>query len=254
MNKKPGIGNFKIVYAGIILFVLISCMFGGCFYSKQQVNTKQLIKGNWTQLSGIENIGNDYFTNASEWHYNQEMERQAACAVENYSKQAGIKDEEWELTRLYREEGIVSVFVRSKNYRELFLLLEQDKWLLIADIQRGDNLETELMGGVWSYHSDLNWNSFEAWFFDREKFNYMVKSDYKYYQYDSVYMFPAECAMEAYLTEIHADESIEWDIMYERFFIASSGCLVDVWYTDGENEVHMVLDINNKLYTVIDIT
>lgn len=253
MNKKLEIGKFKIIVAGIIIIFLVG-IFAVCFYNKQQDHTVgQVVKGNWTKLRGMENIGNDYFINASEWHYNQESERQAACAVENYSKQAGIKNEEWELTHLYREEGIVSAFVRSINYRELFLLLEQDKWLLIADIQSGDNLETDLMDGAWSYHSDLNWNSFEAWFFDREESNYKVKSDYKYYQYDSIYMFPAECAMQAYLTKIDANKSIEWEIMYERFFIASSGCLVDVWYTDGENEVHMVLDINNKLYTVIDI-
>lgn len=252
-KDKYRIRNFIIAYGGVIIFVLMSCVFASCSYSKQKYDlAEQITKGKWKKLSGIENIGNDYFVNALEWQYDHDIEKQAACAVENYSKLAGIKNEEWELTHLYREQGFISVFTRSKNYRELFLLLEKDRWLLIADIQRGDNFEIDLMDGGWSYHSDLNWSSFEEWFLEMKEFRYKVNSDYEYYQYDSVCMFPAECAMQAYLTEISADESIEWEIMYERFFIASSGCLADVWYTDGKNELHLVMDVWNKRYTVID--
>lgn len=240
------------IYAIFIILILLICI--PVFYFQHQINTNfQNTNRKWMKLFDLGNIDYDYFINAAEWHYNQKIEKLAACAVENYSKQAGIEEEKWELTHMYSENDIISVFVRSKKYRELFLLLKDDMWLLIADIQRGDDLEIKLMNNEWSYRSEFEWNSYEQ-AFEKGVVHYQIKSGDKYYQYDSIYDHQARCALETYLIAAHANENIEWEIMYERFFIASSGCLVDVWYTDGENEVHMVLDINNKMYTVIDVT
>ena len=52
---------------------------------------------------------------------------------------------------------------------------------------------------------------------------------------------------------IGANESVSGEILYEKFFVSSQGSIVDAWYKDEEKKVHLIIDIGNKLYTVIDI-
>lgn len=232
----------------LVVFVFIIFMYG--FY-KQQNNPN--LKGKWVKLHDLESIEDDFFINSLEWHYDAEKEKMAACAVSNYAKSAGLEKEVWELTYMYSEDGMTNVFVRSQTCRELFLLLKKDSWLLIADIQRGNELENKLMENGWSYYSELDWNSYKAWTREEKEFYYKVKSDHEYYQYDSIYAYQAECAMQAYLFSIQAERTTPWEVMYERFFVSSQGCLADVWYTNEKHEVHIVIDVWNKLFTVIDV-
>lgn len=246
-NKTKKIIYIKTIII-LIAFLLVIFIYG--FYKQQDT---QSFNGKWKKFYDMESIEADFFVNASEWHYNREKEKLAACAVSNYAKSAGLEAEEWELAYMYSEDGMISVFVRSQTYRELFLLLKKDAWLLIADIQRGNELDNKLMKDAWSYNSDLDWNSYKEWIDEEKEFDYEVKSDYEYYQYDSIYAYQAECAMQAYLFSTHADQTIPWEVMYERFFVGSHGCLVDVWYTDEKHRVHMVMDVWNKSYTIIDV-
>lgn len=206
----------------------------------------------WRKFENLADMSGDYFTNASEWHFKEEFERKAACAVENYSRQTGL-EEEWELTHMYGAGGIISVFARSRTYRELLLLLKEDAWLLIADVQSGGELENKLMDHSWSYHSEVDWCSYREWAYEEQEFSYKVTSAPEYDQYDSIYAFQADCAMQAYLSSAHAEKTIPWEILYENFFVSSQGCLVDVWYSDKKQKVHLVIDVWNKLYTVIDV-
>lgn len=249
MNKKTKKIKYMKIIAILIVVVVVIFIYG--FYKQQDI---QILKGEWKKIYGLESIEDDFFVNSSKWHYNREKEKLAACAVSNYAKSAGLEAEVWELAYMYSEDGMLSAFVRSQTYRELFLLLKKDAWLLIADVQRQNELENKLMEGEWSYYSDLDWNSYKEWVGEEKEFDYEVKSDHEYYQYDSVYAYQAECAMQAYLFSIQAEKTIPWEVMYERFFVSSQGCLVDVWCTNEKHKVHMVIDVWNKLYTVIDIT
>lgn len=236
----------------VVLIIFLGIIFIYAFYEQESRENNQNLEEKWIQFHDLEGVDKGFFINSSEWHYNIEKEKMAACAVMAYSQIAGL-DEEWELSRMYSENGMISVFVRSQTYRELFLLLKKDAWLLIADVQRGDMFENKLMEGNWSYYSELDWKSYEDWVYGELDFLYAVKSDYKYYQYDSVYRYQVECAMQDYLFSEHINPKIEWSVMYERFFVSSHGCLVDVWYTNEKEKVHLVLDVWNKLYTIIDV-
>ena len=157
-------------------------------------------------------------------------------------------DEEWKLLHIYSENGVKSIFVRSETHRGLLILIKDDKWKMIADIQKGGTGQYQVNDG-WSYDSELKWDSYEAWV----QGDYAVHGGYdKYDQYDSAYSQQPYYAMQAYLSSVHADETEEWTIEYERLFVAPSGCLTDVWYTgSGDHRVHLVIDTWNKLYTVI---
>ena len=41
--------------------------------------------------------------------------------------------------------------------------------------------------------------------------------------------------------------------MKDKIYIGVNGYLADLWYSNGEKRVHMVIDIWNKLYAVIEV-
>lgn len=241
----------KRLYAGIIICLLIVFLSYFVFMFPPSV-IFYITEKKWQVLEGLPDASESYFVNTSEWHYKKEFEKMAACAVENYSRQIGI-EEEWELLHMYDENGKVNVFVRSKNYRELFLMLENDMWLLAADIQKGNALEVELMGGEWSYQSDLVWHSYKLWVEGEEEIKYQIDLKDEYYQYDSIYEWQVICALKACLTMIGANENVSWEILYEKFFVSSQGSLVDAWYKGDGKKIHLIIDVGNKLYSFIDI-
>lgn len=207
------------------------------------------LQGDWKDLYDVE-TGEGYFINAGEWHYDSDLENAAAAIVKTYSEKKGMADEEWKLLHIYSENGIKSIFVRSEMDKGLIILIKDDEWKLIADIQTGDAGQYEVNG--WSYDSGLKWGSYEAWAQGEADFDYTICRYSKYDQYDSIYCDQSWYAMQAYLSSIHADEQEEWTIEYERLFVAPSGCLADVWYTgSGDHRVHLVIDTSGKLYTVI---
>ena len=40
-------------------------------------------------------------------------------------------------------------------------------------------------------------------------------------------------------------------MIHERLFVGSQGSLADAWYTNGNRRVHLVVDVWNRMYTVI---
>ncbi len=209
------------------------------------------VSKHWHKLDGAE-AGEDYFTNAEQLYYDADVKQAAARAVRAYSEKKGLQAEKWQLTNLYSENGIRHVFVRSESYRKLSLLLKEDEWMVIADIQTGNEAQRKLIDGF-SYDSVLQWHSYEPWVMEEKDFAYSVSNERtsKYDQYDSVYGFQLVCAMQAYLADTDADKSEEWNVVYDRFF-AGHGCLVDAWYTSGDKQVHLFIDTLNRLYAVIE--
>lgn len=210
------------------------------------------LQGKWTRLQEAEDMEKNYFSNLSAWYYNQEAVKAAACAVRDYSCKTGLEQEKWELTHMYCKDGIISAFVRSEDYRELFLLIKGNAWILIADVKREKGLEVPLMDNGWSYHSVLDWYSYKEWADQNPDFVYSILSSDDYDQYDSIYGFQAAAAIQGYLSSVNADRGETWEVLYDWFFVGSNGCLADVWYTNGKENVHLVIDVWNKLYTVTD--
>lgn len=206
--------------------------------------------------SDHEEVSEDFFKNAELIHYNIGAERAVAGALQTYLGDEGVPGSKWELTHLYSENGILHAFVGSGTYRGLYMLLREkpdgeEEWLVIADIQQGNDRERQISGGG-SYDTVLKWDSYEAWAMDEKDSDYFVSGirTYQYNQYDSIYAFQATCAMQAYLTGIEADKTEKWEIVYDRMF-AEHGCFLDAWYTNGNRQVHLFIDIWNKLYLVM---
>ena len=219
---------------------------------ESDVTIDSQIQIDWDDLYLEGGADADFFINASQWHYNPQLEKAAACAVKDYAEKIGLEDEEWKLTHMYSENGVVGVFARAESYRQLSLLLKGNTYQVIADVQEGDGAEYELSDSL-SYNSEMEWNSYyELAMGEKENISvYTVRSDWKYYQHDSIYEYQLNRAMQAYLTSVNADQEEEWDMMHERLFVGSYGSLADAWYTNGNRRVHLVVDVWNKMYTVI---
>ena len=206
--------------------------------------------------------GDGFFINAEQMYYDEYAEQDAARAVQTYAKEQGIEEEQWELVYLYSvnrsprgpKGGILHVFVRSvSSGRQLYLLLrgpeyQKNEWLVIADILNGDTGEHEIPDG--SYNTSARWNSYDAWWAHERELTYHIRSDQTYNQYDPVYSFPLVCALEAYLANTEADRTVVWKIDYEKFI--GQGSLADVWYTSADRQVHLVVDIADRMYAEIE--
>ena len=206
--------------------------------------------------------GDGFFINAEQVYYDEYAEQDAARAVQTYAKEQGIEEEEWELVYLYSVNrsprdpkcGTLHVFVRSlSSGRKLYLLLrgpeyQKNEWLVIADIQNGAAGAHELPDGF--YHTSAQWHSYDAWRAHEREFTYQIRSDPAYNQYDSAYSFQLVCALEAYLTNTEADRTAVWEIDYEKFIDQES--LADVWYTSADRQVHLAVNIADRMYAEIE--
>ena len=96
----------------VILIIFLGIIFIYAFYEQESRKTGRYLEEKWIQFHDLEGMDKEFFINSSKWHYDIEKEKMAACAVIAYSQIAGL-DEEWELSRMYSENGMISVFVRS---------------------------------------------------------------------------------------------------------------------------------------------
>lgn len=204
----------------------------------------------------------DYFINSNQWHYDLNSEMDAACIVADYSNKKMSKKEDWELrcmlTRNMEDhKWISSIFVCSESKRELYILLkggdaEGDKYAIIADIVRDNSLPVLLGNGDCSYDSALIWNSYQ----DSLNFNineHSILIDEDAYIYDAVYIDEGVCAMSDYLSLTNTDSREKWKLMDNMIYIGVNGYLADMWFSNENERVHLVIDIWNKVYTVVEV-
>lgn len=60
-------------------------------------------------------------------------------------------------------------------------------------------------------------------------------------------------ALTDFLDSQMVSKKIKWELLKEKVYIAVSGYLADLWYSSGEQRIHIVIDVWNKLYTVVEI-
>ena len=208
----------------------------------------------WDDLYDIEGTEANFFDNAYRFRYNPQIFKAAACAVKDYAEKIDLADEDWELIRLYSEDGAVGVIARTTSLsRRLSLLIKGNTYQVIADVQKGDSGASELSDGF-SYDSEMKWHSYYEWTINGEKENesvYTIHCNEEYYRHDSIYEYQLHRAMQEYLSSINADIEEEWEILPEKLFVGCYGSLADAWYTNGKRKVHLVVDVWNKTYAVI---
>ena len=209
---------------------------------------------NWDDLYDIEGTEANFFNNAYRFRYNPQIFKAAACAMKDYAEKIDLEGEDWELIRIYSEDGAVGVIARTTSLsRRLSLLIKGNTYQVIADVQKGDGGEYELSDGF-SYDSEMKWHSYYEWTINGEKEHesvYTVHGNGEYYRHDSIYEYQLHRAMQEYLSSINANQEEEWEMLPEKLFVCCYGSLADAWYTNGKRRVHLVVDVWNKTYAVI---
>ena len=143
-------------------------------------------------------------------------------------------------------------FACSEKGRELYILLrelpyEEPEYLVMADgIQGAD--------GSYSYDSSLTWKTYQSQPVSSEKeseYTICVSSDA--YVYDSTYIDESVGAMTDYLVSIQADQEVVWCLLDDLIYIGGSGYLADMSFSNGIKRVHMMIDVQNKQYSVVEV-
>lgn len=119
----------------------------------------------------------------------------AACSILNYSKKKELKDDKWKLRKLncnvIGKYESSTAFVYSELERELLIQMkieEGNKYTIIADITKGNELSISLGNGAYSYDSCFAWNSYEDRMNNIDCSDYDIQTDDDVYVYDDIYM------------------------------------------------------------------
>ena len=57
----------------------------------------------------------------------------------------------------------------------------------------------------------------------------------------------------SYLSCVQYDKGNNWKLLEDMIYIGENGYLTDMWFSDGIQKVHIVIDVWNKLYTVVEV-
>ena len=196
-----------------------------------------------------------FFSNAYQWAYHLNNESAAATVICAY---AGDDSEEgtWKLCRMHARDTdhgrIISFFADSEKGRELYILLrelpyEEPEYLVMVDGIQG-------MDGSYSYDSSLTWKTYQSQPASSEKESeYTIHVSADAYIYDRTYIDEGVSAMSDYLESIQADQEVVWCLLDDLIYIGGSGYLADMSFSNGTKRVHMMIDVQNKQYSVVEV-
>lgn len=202
-----------------------------------------------------------YFSNATQANYNLNLENEVACAVKIYACQNGLEHEEdeWELKRIICNDGIYHAYVESAAGNELYILLQEFGsemyHIITADIRNNDDAEMSLhIEGCEgrSYNSVLEWKSYYKLFYDGYDEEGPKIIDSTCYLHDSCYKDGVSFALYDYLDRTGGDKNSVWTLDSNSLYVGRNGCIADVYCTNGEEGLSMLIDVRNKRYTVLD--
>lgn len=224
---------------------------------KSQVSPFKLPEEEWTKLDGAYKTESEYFNNAGEWHYAAEYEQLAAWAVNDYAERNGLEQETWFLRRMYMEDGSINAFVSSGNNRELYLLLdEKNKNYVVTVDWNIDGLPASGEKYQYSEDSRLVWHDYRKWYDSGQaeqspdvSFHILCEDGcYEHNFWDgSVY------ALKDYLYSVAPDNRDTWSCIQNSFYMGKNRCIGDVWYDSGKKKIHMLVNMYNWEYTVLEV-
>ena len=201
-------------------------------------NENSLEQENWPSY--------EYFANEQQGHYNLSLENSVAFAVKDYSVKTSSEDEIWNMKRIIYREDIYYAFVESQSERELYLLLDAswEKYIVLADIRKGAGGNVIIADGAYSYDTPLQWYSYQ----DVNTADYKVSTHIAGGLYDSIYENAGYHALCAYL---NAGEDSEWYVNENEVYIGLNGYLTYICYQNKIENIEMLVDVRNRLYTII---
>lgn len=221
-----------------------------------EIAEADMLKDKWIQcdLSYDQIPDYYYFTNAGQGHYNLTLENEAAQMIKDYALDTGMEKEEWELKRITYQSGIYQAFAESKTGNELYVLFPHDdeSYIIAADIRKGSDAEISLQDERYSYHSMLEWHTYEYWFngTDKDEIKGGFKLDVIDNLYDSIYENSGYYALYAYLCDSGSEIESDWEIDSGTSYIGRNGYLASVSFLNEEEQIDMLIDVWNKTYAV----
>lgn len=224
---------------------------------KSQVPSFKLPEEEWTKLDGDYEAESEYFNNAGEWHYAAEYEQLAAWAVNDYAERNGLGQETWFLRRMYMEDGSINAFVSSENNRELYLLLDEKNKSYVVTVDWNID-ELPVSGEKYQYSEDsrLVWYDYRKWYDSGQagqspdvSFHILCEDGcYEHNFWDgSVY------ALKDYLYFTAPDNRDTWVCAQKLFYMGKNRCIGDVWYNSEKKKIHMLVNMYNWEYTVLEV-
>ena len=196
-----------------------------------------------------------FFSNAYQWAYHLSNESTAAIAICAYAEDDS-EEGTWELrsmrTRYTDQEWVQVFFACSEKGRELYILLrelpyEEPEYLVMADGIQGTD-------GSYSYDSSLTWKTYQSQpAYSEKNAGYTIYVSSSAYVYDSTYIDESVNAMTDYLVSTQADQEVEWCLLDDLIYIGEKSYLADMSFSNGMKRVHMMIDVQNKQYSVVEV-
>ena len=198
----------------------------------------------------------DYFTNAQQGHYNLTLEYTVAFIIKDYVSEVELDSEEWELKKIYFCEGVHQAFVESASGNELYIAfvdgIDQYDYSVIADIRRGEGADKILNDGNCSYNSMQEWHSYMDWLDAGKEMLNGYRLDITPEIYDSIYGNGTFYALYDYLDKAGISMKGRWEVDGNDVYVGTNGCIVSVTCQSGTQTVHLIVDVANKLYAVLE--
>lgn len=196
-----------------------------------------------------------FFSNAYQWAYHLSNESTAAITICAYAWDDS-EEGTWELrsmrTRYTDQEWVQVFFACSEKGRELYILLRElpyaePEYLVMADGMQG-------MDGSYTYDSSLHWKTYQDEpTYSEKNAGYTIYVSSDAYVYDSTYIDEGVNAMTDYLVSAQADQEVEWYLLDDLIYIGQKGYLADMSFSNGIKRVHMMIDTQNKQYSVVEV-
>lgn len=197
-----------------------------------------------------------FFTNAQQGHYNLTLESAVAYAVKDYALDSGMENEEWELKRIYYFEDTCQAYVESKKGNELYILFTDSqgafpKYIIMADIRRGNGADVILQEEVYSYNSMLEWHSYKEEVDGKDREN-SLSYDVAGYLHDVIYNNGLILAICDYVDMTGGNKKATWKIDDNYTYIGRNGYIVCAYCSNGVQNIRFLVDVWNKTYAVVE--
>lgn len=196
-----------------------------------------------------------FFSNAYQWAYHLNNESAAATVICAYAEDDS-EEGTWELcgmhTRFTDQRWAGSFFARSDKGRELYILWDVPPYADLEYLVMADGIQGT--DGSYSYDSSLTWETYKSQSASSEKESeYTIHVSADAYIYDSTYIDEGINAMLDYLESIQADQDVVWCLLSDLIYIGGNGCLADMSFSNGMKRLHMMIDVQNKQYSVVEV-
>lgn len=222
----------------------------------------ELLSELWISTEDLENRPDySYFEKSGTGYYHLNLIYGVAVSVVHYVQGTELADREWELKRITYVAGQYHAYVESDMQEELFLIFREGKgagfeYIILADIRQKTEEETGQDRCSIIYSSMLDWYSFGEWY-DRDQKGemdwdgYAMVMDIEGFLLDDMFWNWGCYAVYDYLERQGINPKGNWRMEEERTYISRYWHPADICFTNGNEEIELLIDVYEKTYAVV---